>query len=332
MQTILVVEDDFYQRMILRMLLEKEGYGVLEAANGKEGLEKIEQHPDIGVVITDLIMPEMDGFEFIETLRRQELIYTYIIVLTSLDNRESLLKVLSLGADDYLYKPILPQELLLRVKEAQKIQRLTSNEALIVSMAKLAEYRSVETGYHIERVEAFCRVIAKELAHKKANFISIVEAEHIAKLSVLHDLGKVTVPDQILHKPGKLSKEEFEIMKSHTTNGGKIIEDILKKQNQPYLKLLYDIVMFHHEKYNGQGYPLGLKGEEIPLSARIVAIADVYDAVTSKRCYKDAISHEKAKEIIIKERGEHFDPDIVDCFLAKEKEIIQIKEKLQDEV
>ncbi len=331
MDTILIVEDDPYQRIVLCTLLEKEGYKIIEAENGKEGLKKIEENPEISIVITDIVMPVMDGFEFIDELRRKELTYNYVIVLTALDNRDALLKALSLGADDYLYKPVFPQELILRVKEAFRIQTLTSNEFLIVAMAKLAEYRSVETGYHIERVESFCRTIAMELAKRRPDKLSILEAEQIAKLSVLHDLGKVTVPDHILHKPGRFTEEEFEIMKGHTTSGGKIVEDILKKQNLSYLNMLYNIVMFHHEKYNGKGYPKGLKGEEIPLSARIVAIADVYDAITSKRCYKEASSHENARDIIIKERGEHFDPDVVDCFLAKEEEFLAIREKFQDE-
>ncbi len=329
-QPVLVVEDEISQRMLLRNLLEEMNINVIEAANGREALEILKRKADISLVLTDLTMPELDGFELIKEIRAKELSYTYIIVITARRDRKALIKALSLGADDYVSKPVFPEELALRIKDGQRLQRLTSHEYLILSMAKLAEYRSPETGYHVERVRAYCQVLGLYLSENYQNLITNSMAQEVARLSVLHDIGKVTVPDHILHKPGPLTKQEFEIIKKHTVNGGKIIKELYNSQKLQYLKLAYEIVMYHHERYDGKGYPAKLKGEEIPLSARIVSLADVYDAITSKRCYKDAATHEKAKEIIVAEKGKQFDPKVVDAFLAIEDKFIEIAKKYKD--
>lgn len=331
MTKVLVIDDDMAQRLILRSSLEAYGYEVHEAENGSEGLEKIFENPDIRLLLTDLAMPIMDGYEMIRAIRQKELRYTYIIVLTSMDDRDSLLRALSMGADDYLTKPVFPDELKLRLESGTRLLKLESQEELIFSLAKLAEFRSDETGYHLERVQHYTRIIGTDISKHHPEFeLSLSTAEEYARVSPLHDIGKVAIPDRILHKPGKLDADEWEIMKTHAGIGGKLIREIYEKTGSPYLWFAYEIAMFHHEKFDGSGYPAGKKGDEIPLVARIMALTDVYDALTSDRCYKRAFSHEKAKSIIIEGKGMHFDPKIVDAFLRQEEAFLAIKAKFQD--
>ncbi len=328
---ILLVDDDPAQRTLLNMCLERGDYAVVEAANGEDAFRVLEKEPEIRLVITDLDMPVIDGFDLISKVRESDLRYRYIIVLTSSEDKKSLVKALSLGADDYISKPVRPDELRLRVEGGIRLLRLEIQEELILSMAKLAEYRSDETGYHLERVLFYTRTLGRDLGMKYPHLkITTQLAEEFARVSPLHDIGKVAIPDSILHKPGKLTSEEFEIMKNHASIGGQLLKDIHTKTRSPYLKVAYEAAMYHHERYNGTGYPAGLKGEEIPLVARIVALADMYDAMTSERCYKKAFSPEKAKRIIVEEKGEHLDPKMVDSFLDKEQEWLAIRERFRD--
>jgi len=206
--------------------------------------------------------------------------------------------------------------------------------ATILGLAKLAEYRDSDTGAHLERIREYSKILAEELA-KLPRYKGYITKEYIDDLynsSILHDIGKVGIPDSILLKPGRLTPDEFEIVKQHSKLGGDAIRAIETKiKGKSFLTLGKEIAYYHHERWNGKGYPEGLKGEEIPLSARIVALADVYDALTSKRTYKEAFSHEKAKDIIIGERGSHFDPDIVDAFIKREKEFKEIRIHLHTE-
>ena len=328
---ILITDDDLSQRMILRLSLEEEGYKVFEAENGEEALKIISADMDIRLLLTDLDMPEMDGFELIRNIRKKELRYTYIIVLSSAEDRKIILKALSLGADDYLTKPVYPDELKLRLKGGIRLLSLEAQEELIFAMAKLAEYRSDETGFHLERTTHYVRLLARQLSIYQPELqLSLSEAEEMARVCSIHDLGKVAIPDQILHKPGMLTKEEFSIMKSHTTIGGKMINELYEKTKSSGLWLSTEIATFHHERWDGLGYPKGLSENDIPLSARIMALADVYDAMTSKRCYKDAAPHDTVKHMILEEKGKQFDPIIVDSFIKIEKEWLEIKNKFKD--
>ncbi|MEE4242112.1 MAG: HD domain-containing phosphohydrolase [Desulfopila sp.] len=330
-QKILVVDDDPSQRLLLKMCLQKDNYSVTEAAHGAEAYTLLEKDPDIRLVVTDLDMPVMNGFDLIAKVRDSDLRYRYIIVLTSAEDKGSLLRALSSGADDYISKPVQPDEIRLRVEGGIRLLRLEIQEELIMSMAKLAEYRSDETGYHLERVQYYTRTLGRDLCEKHPELkITQQLAEEFSRVSPLHDIGKVAIPDSILHKPGKLSGEEFNIMKNHATIGGQLLKDIFTKTGSLYLKIAYQAAMYHHEKYNGKGYPTGLKGENIPVVARVVALADMYDAMTSERCYKKAFSHKAAKKIIVEERGEHLDPKMVDSFLAREKEWLSIRERFKD--
>jgi putative two-component system response regulator len=328
---VLVTDDDMAQRLLLRTSLEADGYDVREAENGSDALEKLAEEPDIRLLLTDLAMPKMDGYELIRTVRERELRYTYIIVLTSMDDKDSLLRALSMGADDFLTKPVFPDELKLRFKSGARLIKLESQELLVFSMAKLAEYRSRETGFHLERVSHYTRLIARDLLkHHPELGLTPSMADEISMISPLHDIGKVAISDMILHKPGKLTPEEWDVMKTHTTIGGEIIKDIYDETGSFYLWLAHEIAMYHHERWNGKGYPFGLSGEKIPISARIMALADVYDALNSKRSYKEPFPHEMTKSIIIEERGKHFDPKVVDAFLRQMDACIAIKERFGD--
>jgi len=329
--SILVVDDDAQQRLLLQMLLEKGNYHLFLADDGAEALKIYEENPGIRLVITDLDMPNMNGFELIQNIRLQQLRYTYVIVLTSVGDKASLLNALSNGADDFLTKPAMEEELHLRIENGMRLLRLQSQEELIIALAKLAEYRSEETGFHLERVQQYTRLLAMDLADNCPGLIMThTMAEEIAKVTPLHDIGKVAIPDNILHKPGKLTSEEFEIMKTHASIGGKLLKEVYLRTKSPYLKLAFELTAYHHEKYNGTGYPAQMVGRNIPIAARIMALADVYDALTSRRSYKDAFTHETARDIILKERGEHFDPYVVDSFLRLEDIWVSISNRYRD--
>jgi response regulator RpfG family c-di-GMP phosphodiesterase len=206
--------------------------------------------------------------------------------------------------------------------------------ATILGLAKLAEYRDKGTGLHLERIRDYTKALAEALAGRQAykGYITKEYIDDIYSSSILHDIGKVGIPDSILLKPAKLTPVEFEIVKRHSVLGGDILKAVESGiMGRSFLALGKEIAYYHHERWDGTGYPDGLKGENIPLSARIVALADVYDALTSKRPYKEAYTHERARKIIINERGRHFDPDVVDAFVAREADFNIMREKMQDE-
>jgi len=235
------------------------------------------------------------------------------------------------------------EKLKMEIKQERHLneQLLVSNKSLfnaraatIFGLAKLAEYRDEDTGAHLERIREYTKVIAEELARnpKYRDYITHEYIEDIYISSILHDIGKVGIEDSILLKPGKLTPEEFEIVKRHSAMGGDALKAAdSRMEGRSFLTLGMEIAYYHHEKWDGTGYPKGLKGEEIPLSARIVALADVYDALTSNRPYKNAFPHEKARDIIVKDRGKHFDPDVVDAFLVHEADFMMIRQKIYKE-
>jgi putative two-component system response regulator len=331
MTPILLVDDDIAQRGLLRMILEREGYHIVEAANGREALSISEKKPNIRMIITDLDMPEMGGLDLIQEIRKRQIKYKYIIVLTSTGDKSSAIKALSVGADDFLRKPASPEELRLRTSSGFRLLNLESTEELIFAMAKLSEYRSEETGFHLERVQHYIRVLARDtVEHCPELEITSPLAEEIAWVSSLHDIGKVAIPDAILHKPGRLTPDEYDEIKEHAKIGGELLRTIYEKTGSHSIKTAYEIALYHHERFDGTGYPKGLAGDAIPVSARIMALADIYDALTSERSYKKALSHEKAKEIILEERGKHLDPRLVDAFLRQEEFWKTIRERFSD--
>lgn len=330
---VLVVDDELSQRDALAHLVAFEGHQVEVAENGREAQEKLNKDIDLRLIITDLNMPVMDGFDLIRSIRSNESMYTYIIVLTSIDDRDSTIRALLLGANDYLLKPVHLEELKLRLNSAIRLLELEGQDQLLFSMAKMLEYRSDETGYHIERTYHYTRLIALDLSdHYPELKLTQSHAELIAKVCPLHDIGKVGVPDRILHKPGRLDEQEMEIMKTHASKGGNLLKQIYEKAGSLYLKYAHEIAMYHHERWDGGGYPDGLSGDEIPVSAHIMSLSDVYDALTSKRCYKEAFSHERAKAIILEDKGRAFSPMLIDSFLRVEDDFVAIKNKFSNEV
>ncbi len=331
---VLVVDDNPIAVDMLENTLRRAGYDVVTASSGRAALEILDRG-SCQLVITDWEMPEMTGLELCRRIRYlSTLNYIYVILLTARHDASDSIEGMTAGADDFIVKPFQPSELVLRVKAGERLLALETRELLIFALAKLAESRDSDTGAHLERVRTYSRIIAEHLL-KLPKYREQVNAEFVRLIyltSPLHDIGKVAVPDQILLKPGPLTEEEFSVMKTHTTRGAETLDAALKQYpSARFLRMARDIAASHHEWYDGSGYPRGLAGQAIPLAARIVALADAYDALTSKRVYKDAFTHEKARAAVIKGRGTHFDPDVVDAFLANETKFIAVQQSLPDE-
>jgi len=354
---ILVIDDTPANVHVAMELLSAHGFRVLVAEDGEEGLERARLGmPDL--ILLDVMMPGIDGFETCRRLKADARTRDIpVIFLTALAYTEHKLTGFAVGGADYVTKPIQQEELLARVRtqlenQAAKkilteqntlleaeIARRTEEISLIQDvtiqcMASLAETRDNETGNHIRRTQYYVKALALRLRdHPRFAATLTDEAiEAMYKSAPLHDIGKVGIPDAILLKPGKLTVEEFEIMKTHTTLGRDAIvmaERLLDAPNS-FLRFAREIAYSHQEKWDGSGYPEGLAGEAIPLSARLMAVADVYDALISKRVYKEAFSHEQAAKIIRAGSDQHFDPAVVDAFSAIEDEFIEIAQRFKD--
>ena len=331
---ILIVDDDDFALSVLEDTLTRIGYSVTTARDGGEALNVLRE-TEIRLVVTDWDMPGMNGVDLCRTIRREDLSsYIYIIMLTGREGAKQRLEGLCAGADDFLNKPLDPEELIVCLKTAERILSLETRDLALFAMAKLAESRDTETGEHVERVQSYSRLIAKHLSPEVKSMYGVGE-EYIRLLhqtSPLHDLGKVGIPDNILLKPGRLTNDEFSIMQTHTVVGAQTLDAALQRfPNAGFLQMARDIAITHHEKFDGSGYPNGLAGDQIPLCGRIVAVADVYDALTSRRIYKEAMTHEQAKAILQKERGGHFDPEVVDAFLRAEPHVLRVRQRFSDE-
>ena len=330
---ILVADDDEVVRMILESALTAAGHEVWIASDGVEAL-KIMRERGCRLVISDWDMPNMNGLELCRTIRQESSGgYVYVIMVTGRDTVVERVQGLRAGADDFVSKPFEIPELLARIGAGERVLALETRDVAIFAMAKLAESRDPETGAHLERVRSYCRCLAQHMSSLPEYHESITpEFAHLIYLtSPLHDIGKVGIPDVVLLKPGRLSDTEFEIMKTHTTLGAQTLQAAIDQfPGVRFLQMARNIAATHHERWNGTGYPLGLRGENIPICGRIVALADVYDALTSKRVYKSAMTHEVARSMITADSGKHFDPAVVNAFIECEREFLAIRDRYQE--
>ncbi|MFO0838854.1 MAG: response regulator [Phycisphaerae bacterium] len=331
---ILLVEDDPIALAIVRNALSKLGHAVHTAGDGEAALTALRNQP-CPIVITDWNMPRMDGLELCRCIRRSSRLgYVYLIVLTARETRDDLVAALEAGADDFVPKPCEAAELAIRLRAAERVLALQTRDMAIFAIAKLAEARDSGTGAHLERVRGYAAALAEHL-RTQAAFADEVDAEFVELIdqtSPLHDIGKVGIPDAILLKPGALTPLEYEVMKSHTVIGAQTLRAAASRfAESRFLTIAHDIARHHHEHFDGAGYPDGLKGRAIPLAARIVAVADVYDALTTQRAYKNAFSHEMARQSICDQAGKQFDPEIVAAFRACEGRFRQICRDNADE-
>jgi putative two-component system response regulator len=361
--TVLVVDDNEMNRDMLVRRMRPMGYVVDVACDGGQALEILKSRA-FDLVLLDIMMPVMDGYEVLKEMKAdQQLKSIPVIMITAIDDATSAARCIDMGAEDYLTKPFDPTLLRARVSAClerkhlhdqetrhraqieeynthleervrQQVEVITSSQlGAIFAMSKLAESRDPETGEHLERMREYCKVLSQHLS-KLSKYRSIIDDAFVSNIyaaSPLHDIGKVGIDDTVLLKPGQLTAEEWIIMKTHPMIGADTLREVDREHpGNELIRMGIEIAESHHEKWDGSGYPHGLRGEDIPLVARILALGDVYDALTSKRCYKDAFSHEKSRAIVEEGRGSHFDPEVVVAFLETEAEFQRIREFYQD--
>ncbi|HEY5522908.1 MAG TPA: response regulator [Desulfuromonadaceae bacterium] len=355
--TIMVVDDTPANLKLLQDMLQSNGYRVLAFTRGTMALKAAARNsPDL--ILLDINMPEMGGFEVCEHLKADETLKAVpVIFISALAETMDKVKAFLVGGVDYVTKPFQFEEVLARINAHLTLRRLQieleqhnhhlqelvqeqvreiseSQMATIFALAKLAEFRDDDTGTHLERVQKFCKLLAMHICNNSSCSTSVDAAfvENICHASPLHDIGKVGISDAILLKPGKLTLEEFKLMKQHTVIGAQTLETARNQYpRNAFINMGIDVARSHHERWDGTGYPDGLTGIEIPLSARIMAVADVYDALRSKRCYKEAFTHETSRDIILQGRGTQFDPAVVDAFIALEHEFNSVRTAMDNE-
>ncbi len=356
-KTILVVDDEPINIMVLSDLLKSQ-YRVIAAKNGEQGIKRVhDMNPDL--ILLDVMMPDMDGYQVCQILKEDPATSSIpVIFVTAMNEEVDERKGLEVGAVDYITKPISPAIVTARVQNhlalksakdelsrqneilEQKVRERTlelskTQDITIHALASLAETRDNETGNHIRRTQHYLKVLAEALVEMGlyTEELTPKNIDLLYKSAPLHDIGKVGIPDNILLKPGKLTDEEFEIMKTHASLGAEAIsvaEQEMGSGETSFLRYAREISAYHHEKWNGKGYPHGLAGEDIPISGRLMAVADVYDALISARVYKPAFDHEKARSILLEGSGSHFDPSIIDAFLKVEQQFVEIAARYKD--
>ncbi len=340
---ILIVDDQETNVRLMETLLQAEGYATVAATNGREALTLAEaEKPDL--ILLDIMMPDMDGFEAVKHLKEDPVTQSIpVIMITALDDQETKIRALESGAEEFLTKPIVRVDLTMRVRNLLRLKKygdlLSDQKAVledlvrirtaeleasyrdtVLTLVRAAERKDQETGQHIQRVSLYCKLIANAMGLPEQT------SEALFHASPMHDIGKIGIPDSVLLKPGPLTPEEWEIMKTHCVLGAQI----LSTGTSPYIRMGAEIALNHHEHWDGTGYPHALKGTAIPLSARIMQIGDVYDALRSRRPYKLAFSHQKAVEIITtgdgRTRPEQFDPVILALFYQNHSKFNEIFE------
>jgi response regulator RpfG family c-di-GMP phosphodiesterase len=355
-KNILIVDDDEATRRLLRRLLEKE-YRLAEATSGEEALSVFASHaPDL--VLLDIVMPGMDGYETCRQIRAHPLGRRIQVVMVSAkSSRDEQNQAYAVGADDYVVKPFDPHELRSRVRLHFRLRGALDaiacndggpagqhgadyvpsmvHDVTVAALTKVAEFRDTETGEHLMRMRSYAQIIAEELHHHGPYARQVDEQflEDLYRASPLHDIGKVGIGDAVLLKPARLTCDEFEVMKQHTTIGANILDHVaFGAPGVGFLSMAATVARFHHERFDGNGYLAGLRGTEIPLPARIVALADAYDAITSARPYSTPRSAAAAREIIQQESGSHFDPVVVDAFDRRFHTVVGVQKQNEERV
>lgn len=337
-KTILIVDDVDINRAILSEIF-KEDYHILEAGDGEQALEFINHNPGISAVLLDILMPKLNGLEILKRMNRSgKLKHIPVFLITAADSEEMLLEGYHIGAVDVITKPFIPHFLKHRVNNvvelyahrnnlesivAKQVSRLNHiSQSMVEMLATAIEFRDCESGEHVKRICNLTRILMTKVSSMYPEYyLPKSEIEKVATSSILHDVGKISTPDKILNKPGRLTKEEFEIMKQHTVKGCEIIERIPDVMSKGIYDYSYDICRHHHERWDGRGYPDGLKGDEISIWAQVVSVADVYDALTSERVYKAAFDHDTAVKMIYNGECGQFNPKMLAAFEAAIDEI-----------
>ncbi len=337
---ILIVDDSEMNRDMLSDMLSDD-YDIVEAANGEEALSILkEQVYDIDLVLLDIIMPAVDGFGVLDVMKRYHWIdNTPVIMISSEISQSYIRKAFELGVTDYIIRPFdsfiihkrvsntlmlyRKQKKLLSALEEQVYENEKNNSMMINVLAHIVEFRNGESGMHVHHIKQLTSILLQNLIEKTDKYrLTENDILLISTASSLHDIGKISIDDKILNKPGRLTAEEFEVIKTHSVIGAEMLQDLHNTHNYPLFDKAYEICRWHHERYDGKGYPDGLKGEEIPISAQVTSLADVYDALTSNRCYKKAFSHEKAMEMILDGQCGAFNPVLLQCLKDCEKQIL----------
>ncbi len=345
-KTILVVDDSRFNLVIAKDLLSEE-YRVETVNSGELAFQYLAgNEPDL--VLLDIQMPGMDGFEVMRRIQGSEEWKKIPVIFLTADRTEKTEETcFQMGAMDYIGKPFVPAIMLQRVRRTlelqgyrksleqmveQQLQRITQlQQDIIITMANLIESRDGTTGEHVKRTSAYVNLLVNKMQEKGIykETLTSTYIDYLKKASPLHDIGKLTVPDRILQKPGALTQEEYDLIKLHAQAGGQLIQENMNRiVDKEFVEIAQDLAAFHHEKWNGLGYPNGLKGEEIPLAARILAIADVFDALVSERQYKKGMTLDQAFGIMEKERGNSFEPVLLDVFLESKEELAELMEEL----
>ena len=342
-QRVLVVDDSYMNRMILTEIL-KSDYEIINASSGEECLEIIEKYgTGIDIILLDIVMPGMDGFEVLNYMNNNNWIEDIpVILISSEESNQYIRRAYEMGVSDYISRPfdakVVYQRVLNTIKLYAKQRRLINlitdqvyekeknNKMMIDILSQIVEFRNNESGMHVRNISTLTGMLLEKIVQKTDKYhLSWSKRFYITNGSALHDIGKIGIPEEILNKPGKLTKEEYEIMKEHTVIGEKMLKSLELYQDEPLVKTACEIGRWHHERYDGKGYPDGLKGDEIPISAQIVSIADVYDALVSERVYKKAFSHKKAMEMILNGECGAFNPLLLEC-------LVEIQDRIKTEL
>ena len=352
-QQILIVDDEEINRVILKEIFQ-EDYEIIEAVDGRDAIYKIQSRHNLVLILLDVIMPVMDGFMVLEYMQSHNLIEKIPVILINSESvGESEGKAYSYGVADVMHKPFYPyivkrrskniinlyqhkEHMEQRLKEqeeeirAQEKEIRKGNEFIIDALSSVVEFRSAETGEHTRRIKYFTRVLLRYLVNYFPKYgLTPSQVDNIARASALHDIGKVGIPDAVLLKPGRLTDEEYETMKAHTTIGCEMLEKSCRDKSSEFYRYCYEICRHHHERWDGRGYPDHLAGDDIPISAQVVSIADVYDALVSPRVYKSAFASSTAFDMIMNGECGEFSPDILECFALAKEDFFNIVEVIK---